>query len=104
MQSIKKHEPADPVLYRLYWSIICRDVLYKLGYDASKKNKEILHEFHKRVLGYETISGLSQEALSLFILSVSLFWAETHGFFIRTSRKQKEGIENMELSKLWNVL
>jgi hypothetical protein len=104
MKYIPKNEVADPVLYRLIFSLMYRDILYKLGFDATKRNKEILHEFHKRVLGFSSISDKDKDTVSLFILSVHLFWAETHGFFIRTSRKQKEGIENMELSKLWDVL
>jgi hypothetical protein len=80
-----------------------RDVLYHLGFDSNKRNKEILHEFHKRVIGIDSMAGKTHETVSQFILSVTLFWAE-RGIFVRTSRKMPLGIEDMPLEELWNVL
>jgi len=98
-----KNDIADPILYRLYFSIITRDILYKLGFDSNKRNKQILHEFHKRVLGYETIAGQSQEIVSTFIAEVLLFWAE-RGLFIRANSRQEIGLEDQPLSKIWGKL
>jgi hypothetical protein len=103
MKSQAKNNIADPIIYRLYWSIVCRDILNHLGYDSTRKNKNILHEFHKRVLGYETTAGQSQEIMSTFVAEVLLYWAEK-GWFIRNNRKQDLGIENEELSKIWDKL
>ena len=94
---------AEPIVYRLYWSIILRDVLFYLGFDSTRKNKQIVHEFHKRVLGYETIAGQSKEIVSTFIPEVLLFWAE-RGVFIRSNRKQEIGMENQPLSQIWEKL
>ena len=80
-----------------------RDCLYKLGFDSTRQNKAILHDFHKRVLGYKSIAGLSHETLSIFINKVLLYWAEK-GIFIRTKRDQPIGIEDMELGKIWELL
>jgi len=100
---MQKNELADHILYRLYYSLILRDVLYKLGFDSNKKNKEILHEFHKRIFGHKSISGLSQDALSLFIFSVTVFWAE-RGIFVRSSRKHEIGMEDRPLKEIWKIL
>ena len=98
-----KSEIADPILYRLYFSIITRDILYKLGFDSNKRNKQILHEFHKRVLNYETIAGQSQEIVSTFIAEVLLFWAE-QGIFVRSNSRQEIGMEDKALSEIWSKL
>jgi len=95
---------ADPILYRTYWSIVQRDILYHLGFDATKKNKLILHEFHKRILGYKTIAGRSRVVVERFILEVIIFWQTEFGWFIRSSRKHYIGMENEPLSKLWDKL
>ena len=63
---------ADPILYRLYWGVQMPDILHKLGFDATEKNKKILHEFHKRVLNYKTIAGESRSIVSLFLFEVLL--------------------------------
>jgi hypothetical protein len=99
-----KDDIANPILYRTYWSIVCRDILYYLGYDATKENKLILHEFHKRILGYKTIAGRSQIAVEKFILEVIIFWQTEFGWFIRSSRKHEIGMENKPLSELWGKL
>ena len=80
-----------------------RDVLYKLGFDSTRQNKEILHDFHKRVLGCKSIAGMSHEALSLFINRVLLYWAEK-GMFVRTKQEQPINIDEMDLAKIWNLL
>ena len=95
----RNNDIADPVLYRLYWSIVLRDILYKLGYDTTKKNKEILHDFHKRALGYETIAGRSNEVVGRFIFEVCAEWA-IQGIFVRNNRKQPLGIEDKEFSDI----
>jgi hypothetical protein len=96
---------ADPILYRTYWSIVCADILHRiLGVDATKENKEILHAFHKRVLGYKTIAGRSHATVSKFILEVVIFWESEFGIFIRTAGKQPLDMQNMPLSKCWDLL
>jgi len=91
---------ADPHLYRLYWKLCLSDILFHLGYEATKENKLMLHEFHKRVLGYKTTSKRSQEAVSAFIRDVTIFWAE-RGIFVRTSGRQPLWIEKMGLSDIY---
>jgi hypothetical protein len=103
MKSQAKNNIADPILYRLYWSIVLREILYHLGYDATRRNKSILHTFHKRVLGYSSTAGESREIYSNFISEVLLLWAE-RGIFIRTKRDQPVNIQDMELSKIWDKL
>lgn len=98
-----KSDLADPILYKLYYGLVMPDILHKLGFDATPENKKILHEFHKRVLGFETIGGRTQEVLSLFILEVTIFWAE-RGIFARTSRHQPLGLEEKPLKEIWNLL
>ena len=97
------NDSADHILYRVYYSLMAGDILHHLGYDATAKNKEILHKFHKRVLGYKTISALTQEQLSVFLFSVCVFWAE-RGIFVRTNSRQPWGLQDMELAELWDVL
>jgi hypothetical protein len=80
------------------------DICHKKGIDATKKNKEELHEFHKKVLGYETISGRSQDVVSRFLFEVTVFWSVEHGIFVRTSAAQPFDIERLPLSQLWGVL
>ena len=101
---MNSNDIADPILYRLYWSLMCRDILYYLGFDATKKNKEILHDFHKRILGYKTIAGRSQTTVEKFLLEVSVFWATEFGFFIRTNSRQEIGIDKLPLSEIWDKL
>jgi hypothetical protein len=95
---------ADPILYRTYWSIICQDILHKIGFDATKKNKLILHEFHKRILGYKTIAGRSHVTVSKFLLEVVIFWESEFGIFIRSSRKHPIDMQDLPLSKCWHLL
>jgi hypothetical protein len=94
---------ADPILYRTYYSLVLRDILYHLGYDTTRRNKDILHDFHKRILGYNTIAGRTQEVVSRFIFEVGVFWAE-RGIFVRMNRKQEIGIEEKPLSEVWSKL
>jgi len=93
MKSTVSNDIADHKLYRLYWKIMLEDILAKLGYEPTKENKEILHEFHKRVIAYTTIAGQSQEVVSMFLFQVTVFWATEKGFFIRSSRKQDYNME-----------
>lgn len=104
MNVVLKHEFADPILYRVYFSLMCQDILFELGFNATKENKLILHEFHKRILGYKTIAGESQEIVSQFLLEVCVFWGSEFGIFVRTSKKQTKGIEWLPLTKIWHLL
>jgi hypothetical protein len=99
-----KKEFADPILYRIYFSLMCKDILFELGFNATQENKAILHEFHKRILGYKTIAGMPQIIVSEFLLEVTIFWATNFGIFVRTSRKQPKGIEWLPLSKIKHLL
>jgi hypothetical protein len=96
-------------LYKLYWSLCLTDILYYLGYEPTTENKLVLHEFHKRVLGYKTISDRPIDVLSRFIAEMTIFWAE-HGIFVRTSGKQPVGIQDMDLfdiykgKRIWDLL
>lgn len=100
----QKDEPvADPKLYRTYWDLMMLDILYKLGFSPTKRNKEILHEFHKRVLGYNTIAGRRQDVVSRFLFDVGVFWS-MYGIFVRTSKKQPWDIEFRPLSEIKHLL
>jgi hypothetical protein len=72
------------------------DILTKIGAEITPKNKETLHDFHKRILGYETIAGQSHEFVSLFLFEVCVWWAVEKGIFVRTSRKQMDYPRNIE--------
>jgi hypothetical protein len=98
MTSLPQSEICDPLLYRLYWKLVLSDILFHLGFEATAKNKEVLHEFHKRVLGYETISGRRHSVVSKFIQEVVIFWSVEKGIFVRTSRRQPLWIELMGFS------
>ena len=80
------------------------DILFHLGllydtkFEPTQENKKILHEFHKRVLGYSTISGRKQEIVSKFLQEVAIFWSVEKGIFVRTSRKQPLWIEQLGFS------
>jgi hypothetical protein len=82
---------------------MCQDILHKLGFDATKENKKILHDFHKRVLDYESIAGLEQTPLSHFLLEVGVYWAE-RGIFVRTKATQPLGMEELPLAEIWDLL
>jgi len=103
MRYFLKNDIERAFLYRLYWKLITEDILKKLGCGSSKEEKQILHSFHKRVLKYDSIAGKSANIISLFISEVILFWAE-RGIFVRSSSKQKWGMEDKPLSKLWSKL
>lgn len=102
MTSSARSDIADPVLYRTYWKLCLSDIIVGLGFEPTKENKEILHDFHKRVLGYESTANRSHEVMSRFITEVTIFWAE-RGIFVRTSRKQPRYIELMGLSDIVKV-
>lgn len=80
-----------------------RDILFYLGYDSTRQNKRILHEWHKRVLGYTSIAGKEDNVIKNFLFEVGVFWAE-RGIFVRTNRKQEIGIENQPLKEIWGKL
>lgn len=84
---------AEHLLYRVYYKLIIPDVLYHLGFDVNTENKSILHDFHKRMFGYKTTAGMTQEKFSHFLAEVMLFWAETKGIFVRSKKDQPIGIE-----------
>ena len=96
-------------LYRVYYSLMMADVLHHLGFDATARNKATLHAFHKKILGYKTISGATYDELSVFLFAVVVFWAD-RGIFVRTSGKMPWGIENMPLNstyegkRIWDLL
>lgn len=94
---------ADPILYRTYYSLMMEDILFGLRFNVTKENKRILHDFHKRVLGYKSTSGISHDRLSTFLLEVAIFWGE-RGIFVRSSGKQEPGIENKSLKEVWGRL
>ena len=98
-----KQNKADHILYRVYYSLMASDILHRLGFDATQENKKILHEFHKRVLGYKSIADASHETVSHFLRDVGVFWAE-RGIFVRSKEVQPWGLEDMPLSELWDVL
>lgn len=79
------------------------DILFHLGFEPTQKNKEILHDFHKRVLGYDTISGRKESVVNRFLQDVTIFWATEKGIFVRTSRKQPMWIELMGFSDIVEV-
>lgn len=93
---------------------MCGDILFHLGYDETTKkvregfeptqeNKEILHDFHKRVLGYSTISGRKEEVVSRFLQEVVIFWSVEQGIFVRTSKKQPLWIERLGFSDIVTI-
>jgi hypothetical protein len=100
---------AEHLLYKVYWRLSLSDILFWLGerdktvYAPTKENKKILHDFHKRVLNYDSIAGRSHEVVSRFIAEVTIFWSE-RGIFVRTSGKQKLGLEDEPLSEIWKLL
>jgi hypothetical protein len=94
---------AEHLLYKTYWKLCLSDILHHLGFEATPENKKILHDFHKRVLGFETIADRSQEVVSRFIQEIVIFWSE-RGIFVRTSGKQRIGIEDEPLSDIWHLL
>lgn len=89
-------------LIKLYWKLCLEDILFHLDQVISKEAKATLHNFHKRVLNYKSISGLSEEQMSEFLSEVILFWAH-QGIFVRTSRKQPLYIEDMDLFDIIEV-
>lgn len=95
---------ANHMLYKVYWGLVLPDALHGLGMDATKDNKLWLHDEHKRVLGYESISGMTHEALSMFIFEVTVYHAVEHGIFVRTNKKQPIGIEHKNLHDVWHLL
>jgi hypothetical protein len=95
-----KDNPAPHKLYKVYFKLMLSDVCNFLGYEPTAENKRILHEFHKRVLGFSTISGKDEETVSRFLRMVEILWAE-QGLFVRSSGRQPLGIENMDFSEIY---
>jgi len=98
-RSSVRDDIADPLLYRTYYGLMLPDILTHMGHEITPEGKELLHDFHKRILGYDTISGRSQELVSRFLQDVCILWAEM-GIFVRTSGKQPWGIEDMDF---WDI-
>ena len=97
-------DKADSILYRTYYSLMMGDILYKIGYSPTKKNKDYLHDFRKRMFGYKTIAGLSHDQLSKFMFEVCVFWAAEFGIFVRTSARQPWNIEDLPLKEVKHLL
>lgn len=74
------------------------DLLYKLNRDITAANKEALHEFHKKELGYDTIAGQSQELVKQFLFDVGVYWAAERGIFVRTRKDQPYDIQSLPFS------
>src|SRR5512137_2002632 len=90
-----RHEIAEPRLYRIYWGLMLPDILFKTNQEITAENKEALHEFHKRELGYESIAGQSQEVVQKFLFDVCAYWAVEQGIFVRTRRDQPYDIQSL---------
>ena len=99
-----RDEIADPILYRTYFSLMMGDILHKLGVSPTLKNKERLHEFHKRILEVKSTAGMTHEQMSKFLFDVCVYWVTERGFFIRTNRYQPYDIEDRPLSTVWHLL
>ncbi len=103
-QNKVREDIADPLLFRLYWSLMMNDILEKNKWAVTKENKERLHEFHKKMLGYETIAGQSHEAVSRFLFECAAWWAVEKGIFVRTSSRQPKDIENRSFLEVKDLL
>lgn len=79
------------------------DILEKLGLEVTVKNKAMLHEYHKKTLGYDTIAGRSHFLVSSFLRDVTILWAEK-GMFVRTRADQPLDIETRPLHDVWEYL
>ena len=90
-------DKAEHILYKVYWRLCLSDILNHLGFEPTARNKELLHDFHKRILGYNTTAGRTHEVMSRFVSEVCIFWAVEKGIFVRTSKRQPENIEMMDL-------
>jgi hypothetical protein len=80
------------------------DLLTKLNAEITPKNKQTLHEFNKKVLGYTSISGRSKEFVSLFIYEMTAWWAVEQGIFVRSSGNQPPDIENRSFLEVKDLL
>jgi hypothetical protein len=101
--NLRSCDIADPVLYRLYWAVMLPDVLHKLGFDATKENKMILHEFHKRVLEFDSIANQTQGLVSHFLFLVGVYWSQ-YGIFVRTRKDHPVNLLDMPLRDVWEYL
>ncbi len=107
MTSLPQNDRAEHILYRTYFGLCLKDILLANGFkehEITQELKDILHEFHKRVLGYKTIENQSHEVVSMFVQQVCLLWAEQRGIFVRTSKRQPRLIQWMPLSDCWEML
>ena len=94
---------AEHILYKVYWKLILSDILTKQGFPDTPEAKKILHDFHKRILGYKSIAEESEAVVSDFLSKVVLLWAE-NGIFVRTNRRQPYLIEKYDLADVWELL
>lgn len=79
------------------------DILSKQGFPDTPEAKKLLHDFHKRVLGYKSIADETEEVVSTFLSKVVLLWAE-QGVFVRTTQRQPYLIEKYDLADVWSLL
>ena len=106
MKSSQGNNKAGHILYKTYFGLCLKDILKGNGFkdrEITQEAKDLLHEFHKRILGYKTIADEDEEVVSTFIQKVCLLWAE-NGIFVRTSKKQPEMIQFMDLADCWERL
>jgi len=102
MKHSQANNNADTLLYKVYWKLYLGDILYHLGFEPTDEARRLVHEFHKKMLGYSSIAGRSQEVVQRFLAEVLIFWAE-QGIFVRSSGKQPLGIHELGLSDLVKV-
>ncbi len=93
---------TDPIVYRLYFSLMMNDICRSKGLPSTPYVKQRLHEIHKKALKYDSIAGKSPQLVSQFVFEVGCLWS-CFGVFVRTNRKQPWGIENMNLSDIVEV-
>lgn len=91
-------------LYRIYWKLYLTDLAAKLGVVPTERVKKQLHKEFKDYLGYKSTSNMTADQMSLFLYEVLATAASEKGIYIRSSLKQPQEIQEMDLKDCWKFL
>lgn len=92
---------AQPQQYKILWGRIYTQIAEHFGYPANLNTKQKIHEEFKECLGYDTIQGISEEELRMYIWQVVATCAIEFGLYIILPDEPTIADE-LPLSELWD--
>ena len=98
---------AEQRQYGLLWGWILPQVAERLALPATPAALKLIYEAFKEYMGYDSLSGASQEKMSRFTYELLATMAIEFGVYIRLPYEPEPPVgktmEDMELVDLWPV-